>query len=131
MHRLIDPLECRELIKDNLEYFTFDEEEWLSNLDNYALVSGDNVAFAEYKLPGVYWVHFCFNSARGRKAISLVKEIREAFIHTKEVRALIGLIELKNKKARWLIRQAEFESLGEIETHLGRCELFYWLKGTN
>lgn len=41
------------------------------------------------------------------------------------VTTAVGLIEVGNKKARWLIRQVGFTSLGLVDTVNGVCEMFY------
>ena len=128
MKRLTDPAKCRRVTDKYPQYFTFEVEEWLANADNYALIEGDNIAFGEYKLPGIYWVHFCFDAARGRDAIQLTKDMFEEFCRVCPVKTAIGLIEVNNRKARWLIRQVGFKSLGEIETENGLCEMFYATK---
>lgn len=130
MKRLIDPTECREITKHYPQYFTFNEEEWFSKPENYALIEGENIAFGEYKRPGLYWVHFCFHTARGREAIQLTKDMFEEFCRACPVKTAIGFIEVGNKKARWLIRQVGFQSLGEMMTENGLCEMFYSTRDT-
>lgn len=129
MKRLINSEECCHITDKHPDYFTFNAEEWFASSNNYALIDGPNIAFAEYKSPGVYWVHFCFDTARGREAIQLTKDMFEEFCRVCPVKTAIGLIEVNNKKARWLIRQVGFKSLGEVETHNGLCEMFYATKG--
>jgi len=131
MRRLTDPAECRRVTDKHPQYFTFDVDAWFANADNYALMEGDNIAFGEYKKPGVYWVHFCFDTARGREAIQLTKDMFEEFCRVCPVKTAIGLIEVNNRKARWLIRQVGFKSLGEVETENGLCEMFYSTKELN
>lgn len=125
MERLTSPSVCREVTDKHPGYFTFDVEDWFADENNYALIEGQNIAFGEYKSPGVYWVHFCFDEARGREAIELTKQMFAEFCHRCPVKIAIGLIVVDNKKAKWLIRQVGFKSLGEIETKNGLCEMFY------
>ena len=125
MERLTDPALCRAVTDRHLDYFTFDVDEWFRDEGNYALIEGMNIAFGELKSPGVYWVHFCFDTARGREAIKLTQEMFKEFCRVCPVRIAIGLIALNNKKARWLIRQVGFQSLGETTTENGPCEMFY------
>lgn len=125
MLRLSCPALCRKVTDHYPRYFTFDVEQWFSDENNYALIEGENVAFGEYKSPGVYWVHFCFHTARGREAIELTKRMLSEFCRVRPVRTAIGLIEVENKRAKWLIRQVGFKSLGEEDTPIGRCEMFY------
>ena len=128
MKRLLNPTECRKVTDKYPRHFTFDVEDWLADLNNYAIIKDDNIAFAEYKSEGLYWVHFCFDTAKGRQAINLAKEIFEEFCRVRTVKSVVGLIEIDNKKALWLIRQVGFKSLGETETKLGLCEMFYLTK---
>ena len=129
MHRVTDPQECRKVTDKYPRYFTFNVEAWLSDPANYALQEGENIAFGEYKSPGVYWVHFCFHTARGREAIQLTEAFFIKFCQLFPVKTVIGLIETDNKKAKWLVRQSGFQSLGEVETKIGPCEMFYRTKG--
>ena len=128
MHRLVDIAECKSVTDKHPDYFTFDVEEWFSRPNNYALKDGYNISFGEYKSPGLYWVHFCFDTARGRKAIQLTKDMLAAFYEACPVKTSIGLIAEENRKARWLIRQVGFISLGMIDTKDGLCEMFYYTK---
>ena len=129
--RLTDPLICQEVTNLHLDYFTFDVEDWFQNPLNYALINKDNVGFAEYKSEGVYWVHFCFNTARGREAMNLSKAMLESLFIHRPAKTAIGIISCDNKKARWLIRQIGFTSLGFTETKNGTCEMFYYTKDNN
>jgi hypothetical protein len=125
MERLTDPVLCRQVTDKYKRYFTFDVEDWLSKEGHYALIDGENIAFAEEKEAGQYFVHFCFHTARGREAIDLTKKMYKWLCENYPLKSAIGLIELDNKRARWLIRQVGFTSLGEVTTPLGRCEMFY------
>lgn len=123
--RLVNTERCKEVVSQHPNYFTFDVEEWFNKKENYALIDGENIAFGEYKHPGVYWVHFCFNTARGRDAINLTKRMFAEFCKACPVKIAVGLISVDNLKAKWLIRQVGFQSLGEIMTENGLCEMFY------
>jgi len=131
VRRLTDPVECRKVTDHYPQYFTFNVEEWFDTPNNYALIEGENIAFGEYKSPGTYHVHFCFHTARGREAVQLTKDMFEEFCRGCPVKTAIGLIEVNNKKARWLIRQVGFKSLGEVMTENGLCEMFYSTKDLN
>lgn len=128
MERLLCPARCREVTDKYLDYFTFNVEEWLADKRNYALIEGDNISFGEYKSPGTYWVHFCFDTARGREAIKLTQDMLEEFFKACPVKVAVGLISVENRKARWLIRQVGFISSGEVMTKNGLCEMFYLTK---
>lgn len=126
IERIYDTLECREITDHYPDYFTFDAEDWFSKPDNYALKEGENIAFAEPKISGTYWVHFCFHTARGRSAIDLTKRMVKKLFDDCPITTAIGLIEEGNRKARWLIRQVGFQSLGMTDTKNGSCEMFYF-----
>jgi len=110
------------------EYFTFEEESWLSNPNNAAIVEGENVGFAELKDCGVYWVHFCFHTARGRQAVDLTKRMLSFLFDEVRYNSLVGLIAEDNRKARWLIRQVGFKSVGMTDTPNGVCEMFIFTR---
>lgn len=130
LERLTDPAKCREVTDKYPDYFTFDAEDWFSNPNNYAIQLGENIGFAEPKSSGIYWVHFCFHTARGREAIQLTKDMVKRLFEDEPITTAVGLIEEGNRKARWLIRQVGFKSLGFIDTKNGICEMFYWTKET-
>lgn len=125
MKRLTNPVECHQITDKNLEHFTFNVEEWLADDRNYALVCGDNAGFAEFKSPGTYYVHFCYNTARGREAINLASNMLKDLVNAKPVKIILGCIDVHNKKARWLIRQLGFKSAGLVESLNGVDEIFY------
>lgn len=125
MKQLTDLFECRSVTDKHPDYFSFDVEDWFSKPENYAYKEGDNVAFGEYKSPGVYWVHFCFDTAKGREAINLTKRMFKQLSEDTPLKMAIGLIHVDNKKAKWLIRQVGFQSLGLVDTENGVCEMFY------
>ena len=131
MERLLCPKRCREVTERHPQYCTFDVEEWFLEDRNYALIEGENIAFGEWKKPGLYWVHFCFDEAKGREAINLCRKMFFEFCRVRPVWIAIGLIALDNRKARWLIRQVGFHSLGETETENGPCEMFYSVRNFN
>ena len=128
MQRLTSAAVCKTITDKHLDYFTFDAEGWFAEPKNYALIEDNNISFGEYKSEGLYWVHFCFDEAKGRKAIDLTKRMLKAFYEAVPVTTSIGLITLENRKARWLIRQVGFKSLGNTDTQNGTCEMFYWTK---
>lgn len=125
MIELVSPDRCREVIKPYREFSDFDPDDWFSKSENYALIEGDNIGMAEYKSPGVYWVHFVYNTARGRAAVDLASAMLKDLCSNRAVNHCIGLIAADNKKAKWVVRQAGMKSLGELDTDIGRCEMFY------
>jgi hypothetical protein len=125
MIRLTDPQRCREITNKYPDYFTFDAPWWFAQPGHYAFLEGENVGFGEERSPGVFHVHFCFHEARGREAIELTKRMFKELCSVAPLKTAVGIIETRNKRARWLIRQVGFKSLGLIETKDGECEMFY------
>lgn len=114
-----------DITKEYPIYFTKDFKTWLEDERNLILKEGRNLAFAEYKSHGVYWVHFCFDTCKGKEAIGLTKEIFKFFCETAYVKVVVGLIAADNKPAKWVIRQAGFTSLGTTPTTDGTSEMFF------
>ena len=128
MERVYNASEVLETIQNYPDYFSFDVEEWFKKPENYCIREGLNLGFAEPKSPGVYWVHFCFHTCRGRDAIRLtVKMLRQLFQDC-PIKSAIGLVHEDNKKASWVCRKAGFISLGHVETENGTCEMLHWIK---
>jgi hypothetical protein len=128
IYRLIDPIKCRLVVEKYPKYFTFDIDEWLNNPLNYALIDGDNIAFAEYKKEGVYWVHFCFDTARGREAISLANKMKDAFCRNFNNPVLIGLVAAENKPAVFVTKKMGFRHLDFVTTEHGLTHIMYYKK---
>jgi hypothetical protein len=128
IHRLHSAKDIRSVTDHYPEHFTYDFETWIEEPLNFAYKSGDNLGFGEFKSPGVYHVHFCFHTARGRAAISLSKDLLRRLFKDTQFNSIVGLIHEDNKKARWTIRQVGLRSLGLIETKNGPCEMFYLTK---
>lgn len=91
-----------------------DMDTWLSRPLNVMLIKGDNVGMASYQYDGVYVVHWYFQSARGREAINLGKEMCQALFDECGAKTLIGLIKKHLKASRWACRQLGFKSQGFI-----------------
>jgi hypothetical protein len=73
--------------------------------------------------PGIFEGHSFFR-VRGREALYLGKAMLGVMFDNYEARMIWGATPLSNRPARWFNRQLGFQSLGEIETPSGRCELF-------
>lgn len=124
MKRLMDPVICKAITDKHKDYFTFDEDKWFSNLNNFGYIEGQNVGFGEFKSPGCYWVHLCCDEAKGREAVELTKKMVGMLYEDTQFNSLVALIHVDNKKAKWLIRQVGFKSLGVTDTPNGLCEMF-------
>jgi hypothetical protein len=128
MTRLTCAETCKKVTQHYPDYFTFDVETWFENPLNRAYVEGENIGFAEWKGNDNFWVHFCFHTARGREAINVTKRMVNELFNETNFNSCVGLIHEDNKKARWLIRQVGFKSLGLSDTENGVCEMFYLTK---
>jgi hypothetical protein len=125
MERVVDASVCREITDKHLDYFSFDAKSWLANPNNYALKHKHNIAFAEFVNPSTYKVHFCFDEARGNEAVLLTLAVFEEFSkRVPAMRQVIGCIDVNNRKAKWVVRKAGFQSLGVEETEAGSFEVF-------
>lgn len=120
--------DVEEVTRKHPEYFTHDFETWLKNDNNFCYKSEDNLGFGEMKEEGQYWVHLCLNSARGREAIDLTSRFVDRLYEDTKFNVAVGVIHHDNRKAKWLIRQIGFTSLGEVETDYGLCEMFFTTK---
>ena len=92
-----------------------DLEIWWKLPRNIMFVEGDNVGLATYEYPGMYSVHWYYQSARGRKAITLGKEMCRLLFEEHGAQVLRGLIKDYLKASRWACRQLGFKSHGLVE----------------
>lgn len=133
MHRTFDSETFVEDMKPFVdEIGSFDALCWIEEHDNIALTDGNgNYNLFQPDREGLYYAHTYFNTARGRKAISLCKEsLEEIFKEGSPVKAIKGLTPVEKKAARWLNRQVGLTSYGVLETVHGPCELFILDKHT-
>jgi hypothetical protein len=91
----------------------------LSDPRNICLFDDDGGALFRWSGPGIYEGHSFFR-VRGREAIRKGRDILSAI----EAEKIWGATPIALKAARWFNRQVGFQSLGEIDTPEGRCELF-------
>lgn len=107
----------------------FRPKEWLEDLRNIALTNkNEDVALFEYMKEGVVIGHYFFHS-RGRKAIEAAKEfLREIFSDEYNVKMIIGLTPLLNKKAKWMNRHLGFKYHGIVKTEVEPCEIVIMIK---
>lgn len=104
----------------------FDPEELVSNLFNILLTDGkDNYSLFEYAGDGAYYGHYFFNSARGRGALDLARQMLKSLkqFDAKAVQ-VIGKTPKDNKKALWVSRQLGFKYLFDEETEVGPMEIY-------
>jgi hypothetical protein len=113
---------------------------WWDDPNHLMLVEDDNVGLATYEYPGVYTLHWYYQSARGRKAIDLGKKmVRYLFEHcgAKTVRGLVRTDRKEMKAANWACRQVGMKAHGKMTFANGiENELFVltkdeFLEGTN
>lgn len=87
---------------------------WIERPYNIMLISGNNVGLASFEYPGMYSVHWYYQSARGREAINLGKEMVDALFDRCGAEALRAFIKLRLRASRWACRQLGFKSYGFI-----------------
>ena len=137
LHRSLD---VRHLAKHMLPHkedtLGFEEDEWLSNLDNIALTDGlSNYFLFEQRKPGLYIGHY-FLRAKGKRAVTLSSLALSYMFSVAPTRTIIGLTPFENKAARWFSRHMGFKATGQEETTAGTCEVFVltkaeWLQRNN
>lgn len=87
-------------------------EEWIKSPFNIMFIEGDNVGVATRDYPGMYTVHWYYNSARGKEAIKLGKAMCVKLFEEHGGQVLRGLIKTRLKASRWACRQLGFKSKG-------------------
>jgi hypothetical protein len=98
-----------------------DPTDLLSDERNICLFDARGGAMFAWRGPGIYEGHSFFR-VRGRDAIRVGREIMDEMRQRADL--IWGATRLELKAARWFNRQMGFQSLGEIDTPEGRCELF-------
>jgi len=102
-----------------------DVSEWIEDRDNIAIEAEDgSIALFENIRPGFFDGHYFFK-AKGRDAISLSHEILKELYNKYEVKAIRGFTPIKHKAAIWMSRKIGFEDIGEIDTDIGPCVVFF------
>lgn len=79
----------------------------------------DNFGLFEYDSPGIYYGHYLFGSARGRKAFSLAKEMLTYFFKQHPVEKIYGETPIDHSGALGLTTLLGFEEVGVEETEAG------------
>lgn len=97
-------------------------EDWVSDERNISVVDGADVTLFDFESPGVYQVHFLYES-RGRAAI---EQAKIAFRHLFEMGAeiIFGLVPAERRDVAWLARQIGGKFAGMRETNCGPCEIY-------
>jgi hypothetical protein len=117
-----------EIIKRYPEYFTFDLKKWLATPGNVLYQRQNDLAFAESKPNGLYFVHMCFHTSRGKDAVVVVNTILKEFSEAYKPKVIVGLVHKDNTAAAVVLRKAGWVSLGHTETHNGLCQIFTPIK---
>lgn len=105
----------------------FDPEKLVFNLHNLLLKAEDSNDYSlfEYMGDGVYYGHYFFDEARGKKAISLANTmIEEVKRINPEAKSIRGVVAQDNKKAIWITRKLGFLYVYTQETELGPMDMF-------
>jgi len=100
-----------------------DLKTWYELPDCLMLISDEDVGLATYDYPGVYSVHWYYNS-RGRDAIELGKKMCTKLFTDHGAQTLRGIIKKHMKASRWATRQVGFKSQGFVLDKNGEeCEV--------
>jgi hypothetical protein len=101
----------------------FSSKEWVANRNNCLFVQGWNVGLATYEYEGLYNVHWFFDDAKGREALSLARAMLKELFETTTARAVRGMTRTHMRGVRWLAKHVGMKSLGIIEMADGPNEL--------
>lgn len=104
----------------------FDPVDTVLNLNNILLSDEleKNFGLFEYYDEGIYYGHYFFDTAKGRKAINLAKEMLKALPKfDKKAVAVYGVTPEENKKAIWMSRRLGFTFLYDLQTSVGKMKV--------
>lgn len=126
--RLWSAEECRKITDKYPEDFTFDVEAFFADKRNFAVIKGRNVGLAEYVYSSVpcedvYKVHMCFDTARGKEAVELAREMLFALFMERDCDVVMATVNLENKKSRMIVSKIGFESTGIVKDN----QMYYML----
>jgi hypothetical protein len=96
---------------------------YLASGHHAMFVDDEDVGIATMEYPGVYTVHWFFES-RGREAIKQARAMVDELFQTTDAKLLRGLTEVSLKGARWAARQFGMTSQGIFTFPDGEYELF-------
>lgn len=106
----------------------FHPYEWVEDDKNIALTNdNEDIALFEYMKDGVVVGHYFFHS-RGRQAIEAAKKFLKEIFSDYDVKMIIGLTPLLNKKAKWMNRRLGFRYHGIVKTEVEPCEIVIMTK---
>lgn len=96
--------------------------DWAADKRNVPVVNGADVTLFDFEAPGIYQVHFLYES-RGRAAI---EQARGAFRHLFDMGAelIFGMVPVFRREVKWLARQIGGRFVGTRATDCGDCELY-------
>lgn len=103
-------------------------EDWWKEPRHLMLVEDDNVGLATFEYPGLYDVHWFYQSARGRQAIALGRRMIGKLFEEHGAECLRGLIRTELKASKWACRQLGFKSHGIVSYPEGDSEVFCMTK---
>jgi hypothetical protein len=108
-----------------------DPQEWVDDHRNIMFVAEDgSVGLLCANYPGLFTAHWFFGKeTRGRKAIELGKAMLDRGFKEYGMKAVRGYTPMRNKAARWAVRQVGLTSYGVLEfCNHEPCELFLMTK---
>lgn len=116
------------LLKEYLPIVGFYPEEWVKESRNIALTNyNDDIALFEWFKDGCVYGHYFFRS-RGRAAVIAAQEFISELFTTTDIKVIVGMTPITNKKAKWMNRMLGFKYTGIVKTEAGPCELVIMTK---
>lgn len=110
-------------------YDSFDLTEFVYDTDNVCLMSNGAVAIFAGIGDAAYEGHYLFPAyVRGRKALTVAKDMLRAMFTTYKARAIHGHVSRSHRAARTLTRALGFTVVGDSRDALGRECVHYLLE---
>lgn len=97
--------------------------DWVRDPRNIPIVEGDDIALFDFEEPGVYEVHFLYES-RGRKAIDFTKEAFRRMFDDHGAAMIFGLVPDFRRDVKLMARWAGGKYVGKRATEFGPCEVY-------
>lgn len=97
--------------------------DWVNDPRNIPIVEEDDIALFDFEQPGVYQVHFLYES-RGRKAIDFTKEAFRRMFEDHGAKMIFGLVPDFRRDVKLVARWAGGKCVGKRATDEGMCEVY-------
>lgn len=111
------------------EWVGFNAQDLLKDYNNILLWDGeDNYGLFEASLPGEYFGHYLFGSARGRRALTVARQMLDHFFSEYGAVVVRGQTPVEHKGALGLNKLLGFKTIGIEQTVAGPCEQVFLTK---